>query len=103
MISEAFIKSKEKNRIAQKQHRRLPWTRMILLAILGYEAAGCLAGGSFLIAAPDGRLMDMPVDIMHGVFRDFLIPGIILFALGLLNTFAFLSVLRRNRFDWIMA
>jgi len=47
--------------------------------------------------------MDMPVDMMHGTFRDFLIPGIILFGLGILNTFAFFSVLRRRPSDWIMA
>jgi len=103
MITEIIIKSQDRNRLAQMQLRRLHWTRGILLAVLGYEAAGCLVGGSMLIAAPDGRLMDMPVDIMHGVFQDFLMPGIILFALGALNSFAFLSVLRRNSFDWFMA
>ena len=47
--------------------------------------------------------MDMPVDIMHGAFRDFLIPGIILFTLGILNAAAFFSVLRRTRSAWLMA
>jgi hypothetical protein len=47
--------------------------------------------------------MDMPVGIMHGVFRDFLIPGIILFGLGILTTAAFIAVLRRTRSDWVMA
>ncbi|HKR06657.1 MAG TPA: DUF998 domain-containing protein [Bacteroidia bacterium] len=47
--------------------------------------------------------MDMPVDIMHGAFPDFLVPGIILFGLGILNMFAFVSVLRRSVFDWFMA
>ncbi len=75
----------------------------MLLSIIGYEAAGCLLGGSFLIAAPDGRYMDMPVDILHGVFRDFLIPGIILFGLGILSTVAFLKILRRTGSDWFMA
>jgi hypothetical protein len=79
------------------------WQRLILLCVLGYEAAGCLLGGSLLVAKPDGRLMDMPVDIMHGVFRDFLIPGIILFGLGILNTAAFVRVLRRKPSDRIMA
>jgi hypothetical protein len=45
------------------QHR---WQRITLLSVLGYEGAGALLGGSLLIAAPDGRVMDMPVDIMHG-------------------------------------
>src|SRR6185312_328810 len=79
------------------------WQRIILLCVLGYEAAGCLVGGSFLIARPDGSLMDMPVSLMNGAFHDFLIPGIILFGLGILNTIAFVSVLRRASYDWVMA
>jgi hypothetical protein len=79
------------------------WQRFILLFILGYEAASCLLGGSLLVAAPDGRYMDMPVDMMRGVFPDFLVPGIILFGLGVLNTLAFITVLRRRSSDWFMA
>ena len=45
----------------------------------------------------------MPVNIMHGVFRDFLIPGLILIGLGILNTTAFVAVLRRTRTDWLAA
>lgn len=79
------------------------WERIILLCVLGYEAAGCLVGGSFLMAAPDGHLMDMPVSLMRGAFPDFLIPGIILFGLGILTTAAFTSVLRKTRNAWIMS
>jgi hypothetical protein len=88
---------------AQKKVAQPGWQRVILLSVLGYEAAGCLLGGSLLVAAPDGRYMDMPVEIMHGVFRNFLIPGIILFGLGILNVAAFVSVLRRSSSDWRMA
>src|SRR5690242_3291531 len=79
----------------EKNVMQATWQRVILLIVLGYEAVGCLAGGSMLTAAPDGRLMDMPVSLMHGVFPDFLIPGIILFGLGVLNTLAFISVFRK--------
>ncbi len=79
------------------------WQRVILLCVLGYEGAGALAGGILLVAAPDGRLMDMPVEIMYGVFRDFLIPGLILIGLGILTTAAFVAVLRRTRYDWLLA
>jgi hypothetical protein len=79
------------------------WERIILLIVLGYEGLGALVGGSLLVAKPDGRLMEMPVGIMHGTFDDFLIPGIILFALGVLNVAAFFFVLRRSRFDWLAA
>lgn len=87
----------------QLNHKVAQWQRVTLLAVLGYEVAGSLFGGSFLIAAPDGRLMDMRVDMMHGAFPNFLIPGIILFALGVLNIVAFIAVFRRIRLDWFMA
>ena len=79
------------------------WQRIILLIVIGYEAAGCLLGGLLLIAAPDGSYMDMPVEMMHGTFSDFLIPGIILFGLGILNTLAFIAVIRQVPSDWFMA
>lgn len=79
------------------------WQRIILLIILGYEGAGALAGGGLLIIAPDGKLMDMPVDIMHGVFHNFFIPGQILFGMGILITAAFVAVLRRTKFDWLLS
>jgi hypothetical protein len=79
------------------------WQRVILLTVLGYEGLGALVGGSLLVARPNGRYMDIPVGIMHGTFRDFLIPGIILFGLGLLNIAAFIAVLRRVGADWVAA
>lgn len=92
----------EQNRRVQSRVIRPNWQRIILLIVLGYEGAGALLGGALLVASPDGRYMDMPVDIMHGAFRDFRIPGMILFGLGILNTLAFLSVLRRARNAWVM-
>ena len=56
-----------------------------------------------LAISPDGKLMNMPVSIMHGSFADFLVPGIILLGLGVLNAAAFITVLRRKSPDWIMA
>jgi len=83
--------------------RKSTWQRITLLIVLGYEGAGALAGGSLLVAAPDGRIMDMPVNIMHGVFLNFLIPGVILFGLGILTTTAFFAVLCRTRIDWLLS
>jgi hypothetical protein len=96
-VSEHFRSS---HRIANTAPAR--WYRKLLLIILGYEASGCLLGGSLLIAAPDGHLMDMPVDMMHGAFTDFLIPGVLLFGLGILNAFAFMAVLRKSTIDWLL-
>ncbi len=79
------------------------WQRIILLSIIGYETAGALSGGILLAMAPDGRLMDMPVEIMHGFFKDFLIPGFMLMGLGILNAVAFIAVLLKNRNGWIFS
>ncbi|MBN1181103.1 MAG: hypothetical protein JXB49_02370 [Bacteroidales bacterium] len=79
------------------------WQRIILLSVLGYETAGALSGGFLLALAPDGRLMDMPVEIMHGFFRDFLVPGFMLMGLGILNAIAFIAVLLKRRNGWLFA
>ena len=79
------------------------WQRIVLLVVLGYEGLGALTGGGLLIARPDGRYMDMPVGLMHGTFSDFLIPGIILFGLGVLSVAAFFAVLRRRDTAWLSA
>src|SRR5262245_10822095 len=81
------------------EHKK--WQRIVLLTVLGYEGLGALVGGALLVASPDGRYMDMPVAMMHGTFQDFLIPGVILFGLGLLNVAAFFAVLHRSRQDWL--
>ena len=92
------------SRIFTRNMIRQPvWQRIILLIVLGYEGLGALTGGILLVAEPDGRLMDMPVEIMHGIFNNFLVPGFILTGLGILNTAAFVAVLRRSRIDWILA
>ena len=79
------------------------WQRITLLSVLGYETAGALSGGFLLALAPDGRLMDMPVEIMHGFFKDFLTPGFMLIGLGFLNAAAFITVLLKNRNGWILS
>jgi hypothetical protein len=53
---------------------RSGWQRTVLLLFLGYEWGGLLVGRSLLIARPGGQLMKMPVEIMHGVFENFLVP-----------------------------
>ena len=79
------------------------WSRVILLFVLGYEGLGGLVGGLFLIAKPNGEFMQMPVELMHGTFQNFLIPGIILFTMGILSMFAFFRILRRQQNDWLWA
>lgn len=77
--------------------------RVVLLVILAFEGLGGIFGGSLLIAAPDGHLMDMPVTLMHGTFPDFLIPGIILTGMGILASIACVVVFFKSRLDWVLA
>ena len=83
--------------------RQPTWQRIIVLTVLVYEGVGALLGGGLLAAAPDGRLMNMPVEIMHGFLPDFFVPGLILIGLGILNCAAFVAVLRRTKADWLVA
>lgn len=76
----------------QKVVRQTRGQRITLLNVLGYEALSALVGGGLLVAAPNGRLMDMPVGMMQGAFPDVLIPGLILMGLGVLHAAAFFAV-----------
>ena len=67
--------------------------------MLCYEGLGGLVGGALLVAQPDGRYMKIPTTVLHGVFRDFRVPGAILCALGLLSLAAFFGVLRKRAWD----
>lgn len=79
------------------------WQWIILLIILAYEGLGGLLGGVLLSIAPDGHLMNMPPEMMRGVFTDFLIPGLILTGMGALTTAAFFAVLFNARIGWLFA
>jgi hypothetical protein len=79
------------------------WQRITLLVVLGYETAGAFSGGCLLALAPDGKLMDMPIEIMHGFFKDFFLPGLMLIGFGILNAAAFIGVLLKNRYDWLLS
>jgi len=44
----------------------------------------------------------MTIEILHGFFRRFLIPGFILLGSGIPTTSAFIDVLRRMRINWLL-
>lgn len=97
------MQKKESDKVRSEDVNQSRWQRITLLSILGYEAAGAISGGILLTLAPDGRLMDMPVEIMHGFFKDFLVPGFMLIGLGILNAAALLTVLLRKRSGWVFS
>jgi hypothetical protein len=52
-------------------------TEGVLQVFIG---VGAVASGALLVIAPDGRAMQMPLDMLSGSpFGSFLIPGLILF------------------------
>jgi hypothetical protein len=52
----------------------------VLIILLGLLAIGAIVGGGALIISPGGELLRMPLSILGtSPFKDFLIPGLILF------------------------
>lgn len=77
--------------------------RILLLTVLAYEAWGGITGGMLLMTSPDGASMKMPVEMLNGVFPNFLIPGIILHLMGLLTAAALIAVWSKAKFDWLLS
>ena len=71
--------------------------RTWLLAIQGSLAVNALVGGLLLMLAPDGSLLQLPLNFMHStLFADYFWPGVILFVvLGLGHCAGFVLTLRR--------
>ena len=79
------------------------WQRLTLLTVLGYEGLGSLLGGALRSRSPTAVTWTCRSGSCTGRSADFLIPGIILLGLGLLNVAAFFAVLRRRSTDWLWA
>ncbi|MGA2821264.1 MAG: hypothetical protein ABSF61_11475 [Anaerolineales bacterium] len=57
-----------------------PFVLSVLILLQFLLGLGALAGGGVLILGPDGHLIQMPLSMLQGTpFRDFLVPGILLF------------------------
>jgi len=72
--------------------------RNILVILLLFLGIGALGGGLGLIISPSGRLMGgLPLSVLqNSPFRDFLIPGIILFlVLGISPCLIALALIRK--------
>jgi hypothetical protein len=69
----------------------------ILIFLLGFLAIGAIFGGGVLIISPNGELLRMPISNLGiSPFKDFLIPGIILFiVLGIIPGVLILALLRK--------
>ncbi len=73
-------------------------SRNILQFLLAFLGIGALFGGGVLIISPSGKLMGMPLSMLaNSPFKDFLIPGIILFSvLGLIPCLLVLALIKNR-------
>ena len=59
---------------------RRPAALVALIVVQLFQAVGALGGGAALVASPKGGIIKLPLSDLDGSpFKDFLIPGIILF------------------------
>ena len=81
------------------QRSLIVWVLIILQFLLGVGAA---ISGGFLILAPDGHLMQMPLDMLANTpFSNFLFPGILLFTfMGIYPLAVAYSLFARPLWSW---
>ena len=78
---------------------RRPAALIALIVVQLFQAVGALGGGAALMASPKGGIIKMPLSNLDGSpFKDFLIPGSILFVvLGVGPLVAAWVLIRRPR------
>jgi hypothetical protein len=71
--------------------------KTLLVILTGFVGCTAIVCGSLLILQPDGNTMQLSPDVLTGTpFQNFIIPGIILFTVGVCNFTAFISIKRRQ-------
>jgi hypothetical protein len=85
-----------------EQREKAPLTVYLLCTILLVQGVGAVGGGLWLLAAPSGRLMGLPLTLLeHTPFRDYTIPGLVVaFVLGVLPLSLIYPLLRRPGWSW---
>jgi len=75
-------------------------TRNIFLLLLSLLGMGAIFGGGVLIISPSGKLFGMPLSMLqNSPFGNFLLPGIILFALlGLMPIWIVWALIKRPEY-----
>jgi hypothetical protein len=79
--------------------------RLIAIILLIFNGISAIAGGWALIAAPDGAILQMPVEMLrYSPFSNFLVPGIILFVMnGILSIIVgIFSILRWKNYHFFI-
>jgi hypothetical protein len=79
--------------------------RVIAIILLLFNAISALVGGYSLISDPSGESLEIPLRFLdHSPFRNFLVPGIILFITnGIFSLlFAVLVLLKFMNYSWLV-
>jgi hypothetical protein len=79
--------------------------RFLTSLLLLFNGIGAVYGGVNLIMHPDGRSLQLSVDLLkHTPFKDFLIAGIVLLLVnGLFSFFVFIRLLLNKRnYSWFV-
>ena len=81
------------------------WLKFIAAALLLFNGIGAIYGGGNLILHPDGSSIQLTMDwLEHTPFKDYLIPGIVLFiANGIFSFIALAAMLLKvNNYAWLV-
>ena len=72
--------------------------RFLAIFLLLFNGVGAVIGGWILMMDPSGVQMQLPVDYLrHIPFKDYFIPGLVLFAANGLMSFVVLVAIATNR------
>lgn len=75
--------------------------RWVLATLLMLVAVNALIAGPLLVLAPDGHFLGFKTDDLQGSpFHDYLVPGLLLTAIGGLHLLAFVLQVRRAPNAW---
>lgn len=77
-------------------------TRNVLLFLLAFLAIGAIYGGEPSIISPSGELLGMPLSILgNSPFKNFIVPGIILFlVLGLVPIILMVALIKKPEYKF---
>lgn len=89
---------------AQLHPTRRPFVVYLVMALLVFVALGAIPASVMLITDPSGTSLGLPLEwINQSVFGDYLLPGIVLFVVFGLGSFAAaFGVLRRQQWSWLL-
>jgi Short repeat of unknown function (DUF308) len=80
--------------------------KVILFILISFVAVTAFICGLIMVSNPDGKALGLDIILLKDTpFKDFLIPGLFLTIVGIVNLIAVFFNIRRhnNRYDWALA